>query len=1090
MKKRLCFILAMSLLLASCSSALPKESSDSTHVSSSEETSLSSSADSTSREQSSLQSFVVGFYDGTTLLYLVEAEDGSLLDVPETPKKRDYVFAGWYADATFETEFDFTQAIHGNLSVFAKFDPINYFEGYNPNILPQHSPLSLVSVLAEGDEDPVIEIKADGVDFDTGLHTCHVRLFGSLSALSLAEAHVEGNRLTLRTLGTVGSGEAIVALAKEATTSASFVTGRFQTMPYRIGIDPASITIHFGDRRIVFSVLMNGQSLRNPDSLSAEEYLARVNDGTYRYFSNDLPDKYVFTVTAIHEDFQGFDAQIQCVGELNQASANELRDSAAIHIAKEALSGGQAFDVRLDITTPQVKTTVKIQPDTLGRYRGQFDLAFTGARVSNGFRDKKDVLLSDPYNVDRLIVTANAKVTLTSLSFPGDYEVQGEFAIESERGLDGIAQISLAPVTLEDGTVIHLTQSPFSDEAIDIPAYAVPYQIVYDAENAGTVSQTASSNYSGVKSIVNGTAFPEEDTGFAELIDSCTNVGKIGFGVASGSFDMAKTSFGNLIGQDSLRDPSTVILESLSAIMDELVKIEARLDGISEKLDLIEAELANIGQQSLLSNFLDAYSSWNAFVTDYYTPLVNAISLYTNSYFRYFYDFVLSTYRDGDGGERILTIYYDVDGNLAYPDDYIALSLNGKLIDRDATKQISIPELVHAIAGIRENAGHVYPTIEDDIIADLASTGTYDEDMLADIVKTIRFQAMKNYFSTQTKMDEFSNTFLNFCNALTGSSIAVGLQSTFTPLDSFATILETVFNFGFEADPDLNLIIIKLSTTYYCAENIIDFVDANNHGQILGHAYQEAHSRVKAELTSTRFYHSNDEQGNIYCYAAGAYVKHSLDAYGISIGWNPDLGDYGNFVPKMIRMADWNADGEAYSGEFRSIDEATAKLIGLKIKVYNKAKGTDYTMKEYLQKIGLISSSRAGLTYGLAIGLEGLIYGKSCADLSYYQEKMDRASINLDNGEVTISKNAEDYNVNMPEKWAIKGKVLSLDDGNTLYTGLGALYVDTKGTATSYGKVYIEMEGACYNGTIDYPNTVKDFPVYCYCYYLNLAPIN
>ncbi|MCR5349007.1 MAG: hypothetical protein K6E59_05330 [Bacilli bacterium] len=78
----------------------------------------------------------------------------------------------------------------------------------------------------------------------------------------------------------------------------------------------------------------------------------------------------------------------------------------------------------------------------------------------------------------------------------------------------------------------------------------------------------------------------------------------------------------------------------------------------------------------------------------------------------------------------------------------------------------------------------------------------------------------------------------------------------------------------------------------------------------------------------------------------------------------------------------------------------------------------------------------------------------------------------------------------MPEKWAIQGKVLSLDDGNTLYTGLGAMYVDTKSSVSGSGKVYIEMEGACYNGSIDNPNTVLDFPVYCYCYYLNLAPIN
>ena len=48
---------------------------------------------------------------------------GQTVDKPADPKKDNFIFAGWYTDATFATEFDFTKPVTATTTIYAKWTP-------------------------------------------------------------------------------------------------------------------------------------------------------------------------------------------------------------------------------------------------------------------------------------------------------------------------------------------------------------------------------------------------------------------------------------------------------------------------------------------------------------------------------------------------------------------------------------------------------------------------------------------------------------------------------------------------------------------------------------------------------------------------------------------------------------------------------------------------------------------------------------------------------------------------------------------------------------------------------------------------------
>ena len=61
--------------------------------------------------------------DGGVGVGSVTVVSGQTIDKPADPKKDNFIFAGWYTDATFATEFDFTKPITAKTTIYAKWTP-------------------------------------------------------------------------------------------------------------------------------------------------------------------------------------------------------------------------------------------------------------------------------------------------------------------------------------------------------------------------------------------------------------------------------------------------------------------------------------------------------------------------------------------------------------------------------------------------------------------------------------------------------------------------------------------------------------------------------------------------------------------------------------------------------------------------------------------------------------------------------------------------------------------------------------------------------------------------------------------------------
>lgn len=78
-------------------------------------------------QETEVQTYVVTFYDsdGTTVLDIVEVEEGALLE-EYVPEKEGYIFTGWFATPQMSHRFDFEAAVTQDTSVFAGF--VSYVE--------------------------------------------------------------------------------------------------------------------------------------------------------------------------------------------------------------------------------------------------------------------------------------------------------------------------------------------------------------------------------------------------------------------------------------------------------------------------------------------------------------------------------------------------------------------------------------------------------------------------------------------------------------------------------------------------------------------------------------------------------------------------------------------------------------------------------------------------------------------------------------------------------------------------------------------------------------------------------------------------
>ena len=882
--------------------------------------------------------------------------------------------------------------------------------------------------------------------------------------MTIANVDVKGGVINVALEGATRSGTGYVTFSKELTSYEEYFTTTVPVNKRYVYLNSLSFGYNTGDQAAInFNLQMSADKIKNPEKLSSGDYRDKLKSGEYPYLSLSNADGLSLEVVDVSEDFSAIGLKLTLKENLSDDVLSRLKKVKLI-AAGEAFESGLEHALPLDFTVYESVTAANVYQIDPTHYQGNAEIRLGNLRIN------KNLIVKIP-DVD---------VKVTSLDLPDDNKtIKVNFSFEGEGIASGDLVIDLNPIEVSKEQTIQLTKKLWNDDTLVPTPENLRFETTIKKAETGTVSQSASSSYTGIRQAVQGEAFgqtshPEDMGDIPTLMSGATGIAKIGAGIYSGDFTMAKYAAGDLFGIDSLRNPTTLIMENLQKILDELKVVETKLDGISDQLQLVQAELESLGRSSILNNFLTAHSAWIDFVTDYYTPLTNQLSTYSNQYFRYYYDFVKRS--NASNGGLTLTLHYDYDGKLAFPDEYGSDSIDFRPIDPSRTKVIPIRPLGSALAGIRANKGHSYPKIEDDLIADIANRNDFDDELLLDIAKTIRFQAMGSYFDTRQKMDDFSNVFNNFCQALTGTQ----LSSAIKPLDACEIMLESVYNFGFEVEPEMNLALIKLTTTYHVAESLASYVTAINTGTLVhSQADEDMRGKVADELSSARFFHNNDANGNVYCYAAGTYVSAKVNQY--AVYYYRDYDDDDNNWSKIVvnNISDPNGPG---LGEFRSISEADLRFMNLKSKVLNQVKHTNYRFDEYFASIGIIPKNLLGHVKGVALEIHGNIWKEDEVSALSVPEPLDW------NGDKKWPSDLKD----VLDQNAIKGKAYSFINEGQIYDGLVVVMTGPGNDYFSAGHYYWWAGGHIF-GEGDLKWTASGEYVYgggAYAYYLNLAPIN
>ena len=1001
------------------------------------------------KDDTSLVKYNVSFYEGENLLSSVQVEENSKVEKPTDPVKEGYDFKGWYTEVSLEHEFDFSTLITHDTNLYASFVDKDYFAKFDTRFKTNYSPIESEDIIYDDVSDPTLTFSTQTLTFNQNITSKMVSLDGAFVGLKINDVSLSEGKIVVTTTGKVLDGVGYVYFAKEVTNQNEYFVTKFDIVKRGIFVDESTIDVNFEENKINFLLNIEGDTLKNEEGLTNEEYLSKIKDKTYDFFKVSNTEKFSLEVNGLSEDLTSLVMTLKSNDDISLDLVDQIKEN-KIYIEEGAFESLKRYETSVDLSKVSTTSEIFISQKAVGEYVGEYQIHLNNARLTSEFldylKDNSSVLLDEEHSKNLFMSINGHDLIVTSIMSNNKNMIYGSFKIESEYLQRNDVTINLKPIKISDELILKIGKSIFNDDPVFIDIEKTPYTVGTRHDNAGKITQTEMSTYSSIKSVIQDYSFIEEDTTLTDIIKGATKIGMIGAGIYTKDFTMAKNAFGDIIGVDALRNPCYVILDRLVEVMQELAKIQDQIQAISEQLNTIEQELRDIGAEAYLDTYLSARTAYSLFISDYYNPVVEIMSSYTNDYFRYFHDFAMSTLEKRSTTDIEVKLYYDFDGNLVFANNNETTSVDGKIIDKSKTKIIPIYELSSTIAGILKNEDHAYNGIENDILCDLANRSDFSEDELIDILKTIRFNAMNKYFEDDQNKSNYVNKFKNFCSALTGTDIYAS-EIAFTPLDAYRVMTETVYNFGFEVESDINIAIIKLTSIYATARQILSFVGIIDRGLNIKEEFKELDVKVKAELENEKFFHHNDAQGNPFSYAAGVYVRpeiHSYSVYLTAVG--------GMTITGPIKLVDenWYADSdntdviptEAKPISVTSISEADVKLMALKLKVFNNLKQTHYTFQEYLALIGILPEDTYRKVTGIILEVDTLVYGFEEDDVKDLKFNGDLIFYDDENWTQSISSFGDGYYLG-----ALKGKIYSLI-GNDICTAIVGLAEKPEGSQT------------------------------------------
>ena len=991
--------------------------------------------------------YTVSFYNGTELFESETINENDTAIAPsDHPEKVDYEFAGWYVDESYETLYDFATPVTSDLSLYAGFVPYEYFREFDERFISHYSPFVSETTVYSDDVDPTLVFSCSSLEISPVLNTSFFKPFGAFSGLTVKEVEVANKVVTLKTEGEVAQGTGYIAFDKRATVQEEFFVSTFDVVRREVVVDDSSIRVDYEGKAIRFVADIYGDTLLKDKDLSLEDFLNQLKNSGH--ITIDHNDKFSLSLEGITEDLTCLSLKVTCVDAINLDTANLLKE-AKITFEEELFTSGQGYEEHLDLTEISTTSNIKVAQKDVSTYEGTFDIHLNNARFSDYFKTKVSEMLQNDHNKNLILKLSGYDIVVNSLNYKNNQNITGEFTINSESILEGDIKIDLSPVVLSDEDTVVLTKAFFDETTVTVPNESVSYEVLSDL-NPGVTLDSVTQQYHGTMTVIEASTFGHPD-GLDDVIRVATSLGKIGVGVCSKNPTSVMYGLGGLLDIDSLKDPTVRILNRLQGIIDELGSISTKLENISTQLNAIEDELRTYGKEAVLTNFLTAQGLFNQFIADYYVPLTNIVNAYTDTYFRYFYDFAMQTFQKNKATDVKVTLHYDIDGELAFPDEYGTHSLDGRIIDQNATREVPIYELSSALAGIRANEGHSYIGIEDDFIADIYNRGGLTVEELNDIIKTIRFNAMHSYFNTEERIDEYANTFFGFCEALTGTVLS-GSSSEFTPLDAYRIMNESIYNFGCEAEPAMNLAIIKLMSTYKVCASLFHYVNFLNTGLPGKDRFDSINTAVRNELTSERLYHHN-KNGYAFSLVTNSYMDARVNEYSLYLTCNyrTEWTAYHYIENVKLWMRENNRGAYDSSGfTYVTINEADFRFMLVKFQLINKVKGTNVSFKQYLHNLGIIPDELYEQTGGVLLSIDEFIQGEGCEALSlpeklHMELTTDESTEDYTFWEVNEYKRDEDKEYD--GRMAAKGKVYNFADGQEYNCIEGFYFFAGMGTA-------------------------------------------
>ena len=1078
MKKTTLSLAVLSLCavsLCSCGAAASSSSSDQSEVS--------------SESSVVVKSFNVRFVLGPEDYVSVDAKEGETVDAPADPTREGYIFLGWYEDADGVERFDFDKPILSDTVIYAKWKVAGDFSDFDDRFISHYSPFEFTGTVLIGEENPTLKFTCDSIPFSSRIYANQIRFGGVFADLSVDSVSVEGTTITVKTQGKLTKGAGLVTFARELTSYDLFFSTTVEVEEDFAYISPLSFGYAIEDYKGVITCRLEvgGEKIANPDNLSSNDYLAKLQSGEYPYLSLENANGTTMEVTEISEDFSSIGLKFKLQGGFNDEVFTNLK-ALNLAVSSPLFDSGHEYAFPLDFTATETVTDLSVYQANPNMFKGLAKIRLANMGLTYDFKWNvcRERFLQDNSRKNSFVKIEGYDVLVTDYSVIDNQNFEVKFSVAAGSIEATTAKIDLSPVDVPYTGEVYPAQMGWNENPVVPEVEITPIKYAPSAEALGSVSQTGAPSYGSVRTVVQSEtskAHQGEDLGdLPALMSGATALAKIGIGLYTGNTIMAKNAIGDYLGIDSLRNPNTVILENLQAIMGELKVIESKLDGITQQLNAMQAELENLGKISMFNSFMSAHSAWTDFITDYYTPLTDQINSYTSNYFRYFYDFVKSSSTSDGSLAPTITLHYDSEGKLAFPDESGLQSLDGRTIDPAATKTIVIPELFFALNGITESGNSAYLDIEEDIIADLVNTLHPDDQLLSEILQAIRFQAIQSYFSSTSIMDGFINAFNNFCRSLTGTQLVTAMN----PLDSFELMLESIYNFGFEAEPEMNLALIKLTATFHTARAITDYLSLiDTASAITIGSNADLIKNVQDELSSERFFHRNDANGNPYCFSTGCYTSVSLNTYSL-MWWDCDDGCWSRMY--VNNTSEWN--GPTISS-VSSISEADVRFMALKVRLLNSIKHTNYSFEEYFIRIGVIPDNYKGRVLGVILGIDSLLDDKDdIEDLTYPCNLTTEIKNGYTNTTQGPYPNAADpHDLDGTWSYAIKGWMYYFGDGNC-YNSI--LAVDAFRHYLGYD------DPTTYVGKVNYFGTGRagwDVPVEnedgtcIYAYYINIAPI-